>query len=95
MKLDKKILDYIQNADAYYLIAIKNNQHLSSIQGIDNDVIETIHKIVSGMLGDIDRCIQQKQYNNSSVLMILISEAIKRYPQFETIKTKSDKTKTD
>ncbi len=82
MKLEKEIIDQIENSDAYYIIGVKGETNFSSIGGKYSDDTETIHHIVQGMLGSVNEAINSKKAGNAWILMVLIAESIKRFPQF-------------
>jgi hypothetical protein len=82
MKLDKKLIEEIENSDACYIIGVKGKTNFTAIQGRYSNDLETVHHLVQGMLGNIDASVTKKKWNNSQPLMILIYEAIKRFPIF-------------
>ena len=82
MKIDKELIDIIENADAYYIIAVKGETHATKTSGKYTDDLQTIHHIVQGMLGSIDMAIKKKEVHNAWPLFVLITEAIKRFPKF-------------
>lgn len=85
MKLEKEIIDQIENSDAYYIIGVNGDTHFTSVAGKYSDNTETIHHIVQGMLGSVDKSINGKKAENSWPLLVLIAESIKRFPQFRKL----------
>ncbi len=81
MKLDQQITDVIEDCDAVFIIAVKGNNHYTSIMGKDTTNPEqTVHHLVQGMLGAVHTGIKGGT-GNALPLMILIQEAQKRFPK--------------
>ena len=86
MKLDKKLIDYIENSDAYYIVAVKDGKNITSCQSKDNDVLTASHLIAGALLGGIKSAIEDKELVNNVPILVTIAEAIKRFPQLLKIK---------
>lgn len=86
MKLDKELIDYIENADAYYIVAVKDGKNVTSCQSKDNDLLTASHLISSALLGGIKSAIVEKKLINNAPILVTITEAIKMFPQLLKIK---------
>ena len=80
MKIDKRLIKAMEDSDAYYVICVNGDTHITAIDGKTNNDLKTVHKLVQAMLGSISKCIDKKEWNNSQPLLITIIEAIKRWP---------------
>jgi hypothetical protein len=85
MNIDKDLLASMEDADAFYVIGVKGDTHFTSAQGKDPDDLKTTLHIVQGMLGSVGRQIESKggAQGNGAILMVLISEAVRRWPKFK------------
>ena len=83
------IKGFMNQCDAYYFIAVKENSHISSIGGniIEDGAsieknINGIHKLSQGMLGSINEAINKKT-GNGLVLLSVIRAAIMQFPKLK------------
>jgi len=83
MKLDIKSIELIEKSDAYYIIVIKDEKNFSLMRGIYSEQIQTVKKIVEGMLGIVNESINKNNLGNSQPLMLFIMQAIKKFPIFK------------
>ncbi len=81
MKLSKQLIDYIEGSDVYYIIAIKGDEHVTSIQSRYKEPKTTSYHIVTGMLGSIQKGLTKGQLKNAVPLIHLVHEATKQFPE--------------
>lgn len=82
MKLEKELIKHIENADAYYIVAVKGDTNITSCQAKDGSILTATHLISSALLGIVHSAvIEKKKSVNSIPIIFTIVESIKRFPQ--------------
>lgn len=81
------IKGFMEQCDAYYFIAVKENSHISSIGGNMikekrniGENIDGLHKLSQGMIGSINEAINKKT-GNGLVLLTVINAALRYFPK--------------
>lgn len=83
MKVEKRVIKLMENSDAYYLICVNGDNHVTYIDSKSKNSLHAVHKIVQGMLGSISKSINTKEWTNAQPLLVTITEAIKRWPKLK------------
>ncbi len=81
MKLEKELIKHIENADAYYIVAVKGDTNITSCQAKDGSILTATHLISSALLGIVHSAVIEKKTVNSIPIIFTIVESIKRFPQ--------------
>lgn len=83
MKVDKRLINLMKDSDAYYVICVTGDTHVTSINGKSNNPLEIVHKLTQAMLGSIGKVMETKECTNAQPLLVTIMEAIKRWPKLK------------
>lgn len=90
MELLKEEIDLVKKSDAYYLLAVQGEEHFTSIDGIYNDRIKTIHKLIQALLGSLKNGMSTGN-SNGVFLLTFIQTAINTFPELRKLLIVSEK----
>lgn len=90
MKLDKKIIDYIENSDAYFIVAVKGNENATSCQAKNESAMTATELIAAALLSSIKKAIDEKETVNIMPILVTISKAVKLFPELINVKIEYD-----
>lgn len=81
MELTPAEIRLIEKSEGYFIIGVKEGKHFTIAKGVHESDETNIGHITQGMLGCINTFLKQGNQGNGLILVALVVNAIKSFPE--------------